>query len=353
MTPRPLAAIALVCLALAGCRSSYLQPLPKEAIRHRVKTQDGWEVSLTEYKPIGPATGRPVLLLHGISANDRNMDLDAGHSLARWLAAHGRPVWNLSLRGTGESDGPDPAKGRAAGYDFDTFWKQDLTAAVAYARAQSGGQPLDFVGHSLGGLVLYAYLAEGGEGIAAAVTLGSPTRLDWGLALAPLIPAAKDVVNAKWTVPVVVPASLTAPLSGALGDDPVQVLVYNPRNVDAATWRRLLATGIGDVSMAVALQLAPLVQEGRFLSADRKMDYRKDMARIHVPILVVAGKLDRVGVVPAVKDAYRQLGGPKEWLLIGEENGAQADYGHMDLLVGERASTEVFPKVLDFLERHK
>jgi hypothetical protein len=57
-------------------------------------------------------------------------------------------------------------------------------------------------------------------------------------------------------------------------------------------------------------------------------------------------------VVPAVKDAYRALGGPKEWLLIGEENGAEADYGHLDLVIGERAGTEVFPRVLDFLDRH-
>ena len=86
----------------------------------------------------------------------------------------------------------------------------------------------------------------------AAVTLGSPTRLDWGLALAPLIPAAAQVVDPKWTLPVVVPSSLSAPLSGTAKEDPMQVLIYNPKNVELETWRRLMATGIGDVSMAVA-----------------------------------------------------------------------------------------------------
>ena len=53
-----------------------------------------------------------------------------------------------------------------------------------------------------------------------------------------------------------------------------------------------------------------------------------------------------------VCDGFRALGGPKEWLLVGEVNGAVADYGHMDLVIGERAPTEVWPRVLDFLERH-
>ena len=52
------------------------------------------------------------------------------------------------------------------------------------------------------------------------------------------------------------------------------------------------------------------------MSKDQKLDFRADMQRIHTPILVVAGRLDRIGVVPAVKDGYRSLGGPKEWLLI-------------------------------------
>jgi pimeloyl-ACP methyl ester carboxylesterase len=354
MRLRPLALFVsgLLALGLSGCRAAYLQPLPKEAVGHRVRTQDGWELSLTEYPAQGAVRGRPVLLLHGISANDRNMDLDEGHSLARFLAAHGRPVWNVSLRGTGTSDAADPARGRAAGYDFDTCWKQDLTAAVAYVREHTGGQPIDFVGHSLGGLMLYAYLGQGGDGISAAVTLGSPTRLDWGLGVTPLIPMASLLVNPSWVLPVVDQAALAIPLTGALAADPMQVLLYNARNVEPETWRRLLANGVGDLSLGVPLQLVPLVREGRFLSADGKVDYRAGMARIRTPILVVAGKLDRVGVVPAVKDGYRALGGPKEWLLLGEENGARADYGHLDLLIGERASTELFPQVLDFLDRH-
>src|SRR5207248_2947779 len=138
-----------------------------------------------EYKAPHP-TGRPVLLCHGISANARNMDLDVDHSMARWFASHGRDAWTVSLRGTGDSDGIDADKGRAV-FDFDTLWQQDLAAAIAYVREASHRDSIDYVGHSMGGMLFYAYLAEGGSGVNAFVTLGSPTRMNWGGMLDPLI----------------------------------------------------------------------------------------------------------------------------------------------------------------------
>jgi pimeloyl-ACP methyl ester carboxylesterase len=351
-------AAGLLALAVlgAGCRFGYVgdytEQRPKQALRHRARTADGWELALVEYRPVGPATGRPVLLLHGICANDRQMDLDDKHSLARWFASKGRPAWTLSLRNSGDSDRKDWEQGRHGGFDLDTLWRQDLATAVAYVRKQTGAPLIDFVGHSLGGLIAYAYLAEGGGGIGAAVTLGSPVRLDWGLRYDPYLRRAAGLVSNDWSLPVVAPSVLALPFNGIIADDPVQLLIYNPENVTDQTLKRIMAMGMADVSAALAVQLSELIGTGRFLSADHQLDYRKDMARISTPVLVVAGKLDRLGVTPAVKAAYRALGGPKEWLLVGQETGAQADYGHIDFIMGERAPQEVWPRLLDFLDRH-
>ena len=59
-----------------------------------------------------------------------------------------------------------------------------------------------------------------------------------------------------------------------------------------------------------------------------------------------------IAMAPAVKDGFRALGGPKEWLLITRANGTRGEYGHMDLVIGERAAGEVWSKVLDFFDRH-
>ncbi|MHB8877270.1 MAG: alpha/beta fold hydrolase [Myxococcaceae bacterium] len=350
--PRGLALLALA-LAAGGCSGVYSEPLPAEAVLHRAKTEDGWELSLVQYRAVGPSRGRPVLLCHGISANARNMDLDKDHSMARWFAAHGREAWTLSLRGTGESDGVDSDKGRPGGYDFDTLWRQDTAAAVRYVRAQTGAAQLDYVGHSMGGMLVYAYLSQGGEGLGAVATLGSPTRLDWGGLLDPLLQGVGGLaLSQKWAVPSGLASQLTAGAQTALDDGPIQRLLYNPRNVTPQTWRRLAAIGTANISGAVALQFISQVKTGAFGSADGKLDYRKDLGKVRTPVLVVAGKLDHIAITPAVKDGYRALGGEKEWLLLSEESGAQADYGHMDLVVGERAATEVWPRVLDFFDRH-
>ena len=346
------ACLLLFLLALTNCASLQIVPLPKEAELHRAKTDDGWEISLTRYRAVGESKGPPIVLCHGISANERNMDLDAEHSMARWFAAQGREAWTMSLRGTGMSDGIDAAKGRAGPIFFDDYWKHDLPAVVEYVKKISGAPAIDYAGHSMGGMVLYAYLSQGGQGIHAAATLGTPTRLDWGTGIEWIL---KEWGPKLVTAPSMVPSSLgshvAAPLVGVISDGPFERFFYNSQSTDPEAWRRLMIYGTADVAGGTALQLIELVQTGKFQSADGKIDLRADMAKIRTPVIVVAGRLDRIAVAPAVKDGYRALGGPREWLLITRANGARGEYGHMDLVIGERAGDEVWSKILAFLDR--
>ncbi len=342
---------ALMALIVSGCASLQVVPLPKEAELHRARTDDGWEISLTRYRAVGESKGLPVVLCHGISANERNMDLDDQHSMARWFASQGREAWTMSLRGTGKSDGLDAAKGRAGPIYFDDYWKHDLPAVVEYVKRVSGAPAIDYAGHSMGGMVLYAYLSQGGQGIHAAATLGSPTRLDWGTGIEGLLKTVgPKIVTPPWMIPSAFGAGLASPFQS--DDGPFQRLFYNPQSTDPEAWRRLMVYGTADVAGGTALQLIELIQTGRFTSADGKIDLRADMAKITTPVIVVAARLDRIAVAPAVKDGYRALGGPKEWLLITRANGARGEYGHMDLVIGDRAPTEVWSKVLAFFSAY-
>lgn len=334
-------------LLFLSCASLRVVPLPKEAELHRAKTDDGWGIELVRYKAQGEPRGLPVLLCHGISANARNMDLDDTHSMARWLASQGREAWTMSLRGTGSSDGistehPGPIF-------FDDFWKHDLPAAITYVRATTGAETIDYAGHSMGGMVVYAYLAEGGTGLHAVATLGSPTRLDYGTALEALLSEyGPRFVTADTTLPMAGGAGLSAPFQSVIDDGPFERFFYNAQNTKKQTWQRLMVYGTADIAGGVALQLLELIRTGRFQSADGKIDLHRDMGSIRTPVLVIAGRLDRIAVVPAVRDGYQALGGPKEWLLVTRANGAKAEYGHMDLVIGEHAPIDVWPKVLAF-----
>lgn len=334
---------AVIVLLLCGC--AHVPPLPSVAEHHRAKTADGVEIALVRYPAIGEVTGPPVLLCHGISANARNMDLDDRISMARYFAAHGRETWTMSMRGAGESGSPNGP------IFFDDYWQQDLPAVVAYVKRVSGAPAIHFAGHSMGGMMLYAYLAEGGQGISAAATLGSPTRFDFGSPLEALVtgPVA-PLLDAHFNIPTPALAGMLAPFEDGR-DTPLERFFYDPKSTDPATFRELLRYGTSPLAGGVAVQLSALFR-GRFASRDQALDFRADMQRIHVPILVIAARLDRIGVAPAVKDGFRALGGPKEWLLISRANGTRGEYGHMDLVLGERAAEEVWSKVLDFFDRH-
>jgi pimeloyl-ACP methyl ester carboxylesterase len=152
-------------------------------------------------------------------------------------------------------------------------------------------------------------------------------------------------------LPSALGGALAAPFQGPLTDSPFQRLFYDPDNTRVETWQRLMAYGTADTSGAVARQLAKLVATGDFTSADGALDFRAAMGGIEAPVLVVAGRLDRIAPTAAVRDGYAALGGAKEWLLVSRANGTVAEYGHMDLVVGERAPEEVWSRVLDFFTR--
>lgn len=342
-------AFCAAALLAAACLRPAAEPAPvRGAERLTARTADGWNLALVRYRPAGASTGLPVLLCHGISANARNMDLDAAHSLAQWMAAHGREAFALSLRGTGESDVPDPEEGRSADYSIDTFAQQDVPAAIAKILEVTGAGQVDYVGHSMGGMVAYIYLARGGGEIHALATLGSPTRFATGGAGEEMLRRASRFARAMPFVDVPALSRLSAPIFAGV-DTVLDPLMYNPNNLSPETWRKLLTEGTGSVSGGVVRQFAQILQRDGLVSADGALDYRPMLSSAKVPALVVAGKLDRIAPAPSVRAGYDLLGGEKSFFVAGEENGFLFDYGHMDLILGERAGQELWPRVLAFL----
>ncbi len=342
----------VLAVFLGGCAGLQWVPLPKTAEPHRVRTADGFTLALVRYAPVGATRGRPVLMLHGISANARNMDLDDEHSMARWFAGRGREVWTVSLRGTGESDESN-GNDRPHGYSFDAFWQLDLPAAIDYVKKASSTDAVDCVGHSMGGLVIYAYLAQRGQGIHAAATLGSPTKLDWGTNSEALIQLGAKLLPSGWGLWTSWGAHKVVPLQGLFANDPLERLLYVKGNTTLQSFKRLIAYGSADIAPGVAAQFVTQVATGNFVSADAKLDFRRALQAVTTPVIVVAARLDRLALVPGVYDGYRALGGDKQWLLISRAHGAVAEYGHMDLLIGDRAHTDVWTPVLQFFNRHE
>ena len=102
----------------------------------------------------------PVLLVHGYVCNR-----GIWRPFARWLAARGHAVDSVNLEPVFTS--------------IDDY-VPIVAAGVDRLRARTGAPRVALVAHSMGGLVVRAFLAAGGhETVAAAVTFGTPHRGTW------------------------------------------------------------------------------------------------------------------------------------------------------------------------------
>ncbi|MGN2635648.1 alpha/beta fold hydrolase [Nocardia takedensis] len=106
------------------------------------------------YRVDAPEEGRPLVLVHGWSA-----DLRCWGAAARSLAERFRVI-AVDLRGHGYSGAPE------SGYDDPANWAADLAAVLAAEGVDSGAVLL---GWSYGGIVVSDYLTAHGTGAVAGV----------------------------------------------------------------------------------------------------------------------------------------------------------------------------------------
>ncbi len=137
-------------------------------------TNDGWRIALHRYAAQGARRRHAVICCHGLGANRVGFDVTPDVSLARHLAAQGYEVFALELRGHGASDRPSRGSGRSFGWAFDDYLFRDVPAAIAHVARLSGRDAVHWIGHSMGGLLLYAHLASGGSAaIRSGIAVGS------------------------------------------------------------------------------------------------------------------------------------------------------------------------------------
>lgn len=344
-----LAALGLIGLLAWAlwCEIIYCEPRAGDEIVH-VEAADGHLLGMVHYRARGEVRrGEPVVLCHGLSVNRHNMDLDDETSLALYLARQGFDVYALDLRGRGYSRG-----GRwIPRHGFDDYVQLDLPAVIEGVRRRHRTARIHWVGHSMGGLVLYAHLARNPEApVRSAVTVGSPVRLQlpWWARLSARIPA--------W-LPPVLPilqarlAFLIAPLVGLWYPGLVRYILH-PEHTRPRRVRRAVANLVADISGPELQHFSRMVLNDAFCSLTDGLDYRAGMADIRTPTLVIAGNRDLLARAEGVHEGFARLGSPeKRYLLLGSDAGPVA-FGHGDLLIGDYAPRLVFPEIEAWLRQH-
>lgn len=331
-------------------RRHRISSLPDE--RHAAVATDGWLLALHRYLPRTEGPGRgPVLLCHGLLANRYNLDLDERRSVARYLAGMGFDAWVIELRGSGHSRDANGRRGLGR-ITFDDYVERDIPAAIQTILAETGWAQLQWVGHSMGGMLLYAYLSNRDDkSIAAVVTIGSP--IDFTV----LSRTARDLLRLRpllrlgW-VPLGYMLRGLLPLL-RLSRQALLDLGLVSSNLSSAEIGEVLVNVIEGFGPAGVLeQFGNWVEEGVYVSRDGSRPYGT-LTHLRCPLLVIQPSLDNVAPPDSVRPAIdRAPAAEKTYRLFGKVSGDDRDYGHGDILLSDAARQNVFPLIADWLIKH-
>ena len=308
--------------------------LPPAQISH-ARTADGWDLEMRHF----PNEGPPVLLMHGMGINHYNWDYAEEISLASYLQSRGWDVWVASVRG--DMGSTAPATRGAATYSFDDIANYDVPAIVQTVLANSPHEQLYWVGHSMGGMLLYTALTRDPSPIAAGVSIASPASFAEQEPVHQVATTASRLIPAYGTTQS---RATYAAIDAVFEYNPMVQLLSNPENLDLELAQGLADVGLGDVSRGMVKQVHLWLSTGDFVD----MEGTPWLTPVKVPVLVLAGSVDRVAPPANVTVACKVL--PDcEARILGTETGLGTEYGHIDPVVGVTARIEVYPQVHHWL----
>ncbi|XP_022994270.1 uncharacterized protein LOC111490055 isoform X1 [Cucurbita maxima] len=247
-------------------------------------------------------------------------------------------------------------------WDFDHYLEEDVPAAMEYIRNQS--KPNDgkllAIGHSMGGILLYATISRCSFNkvdpqLASVVTLAS--SLDYrpsNSSLRLLLPL-RDPAQA-FNVPVFPIGPLLA-IAHPLASRPPYLLYWLKDQIsvedmlDPTLLEKLVLNGFESVPAKVLLQLSSVFEEGGLRDRNGTFQYNDHLRQTNVPILAIAGDQDPICPPEAVYETVKGI--PREFVsyrVLGKPGGPH--YSHYDLVGSRLASSDVYPLITDFLNRH-
>jgi pimeloyl-ACP methyl ester carboxylesterase len=344
----------LLALACVVSDDEVAEPVASErapplAQKHTVNTDDGAAIVLNRRQADGP----PVIIVHGISSNHHCWDLTPERSLAVYLQEQGFDAWLLDLRCHGDATLDATGKRQWAGWSIDHYGRHDVPAAVDYVLQKTGSERVGYVGHSLGGMVgaIYAGTHPGAnDKLSALIAVGSP--MDFSDP-DPVVWSALTTAGFTW-IPVI-PSDLGGKVA-ALLDGETHTAV--DRWAQDLLFTDIQQDLIGEMYSRVASpltrgelkQLSLVTREGVFVDAEGEVDYVEALTNVQVPTLVISGRGDQIAPVDRVYAYYASTGAEqKRFVVAGKAQGFAADYGHLDLPLGDHAREEIYPLIRDWL----
>ncbi len=296
-------------------------------------TKDGWRAPVY-YLPVLPlGCGEPVIIAHGLGVNHNTLQFDQETSLAWTLQRAGYAVYLISYRC--DSGAISPTK-NSGDYDFDDIAHKDVPAAIDAVLEHSSFPKAIWIGHGLGGQLLYGHLANEGAGsISAATTICSPTLFSEAKSAAKARALALSLIPQNLTLPIKQLATLAAPALRSHRE---------MKRVDGPKVRGVLLYGTESLNSGLLRQVNRWINAGFLCNRGGTVDIVEGMANIELPLQVIyTSPSDASGAARPLKF----LKGASDQIELGDT------WGLFDPLLGEDAHRIVHPKIVEWINRHR
>lgn len=323
----------------------------------RVRTSDDVQLSMMRRQPAGQTAGQTarlpaVVLLHGLCQTRHAWHL-TDRSLSAYLASSGFDVFVPELRGHGRSRALTPD---AEAQTYGDFSERDVPGIIQAALELSGNERVFLVGHGIGGTLGYAQASLQSQ-LAGLVQLAAPPLLSTGgrllQAMAWVSQCLRRQPDSHTIVPPDLPAGAGLRLLVPYLDRPnnrFPLQLWEPRSIRRGALFERMRVGFERHSHRVAHQALywMLRQELReWLSQENSP--QASLERLSLPILAINGDHDHLVSASSVQSALeRTHSRDTEFRQIGSDR--HRHYGHFDLVLGDRAATDVWPLIRDWMQ---
>lgn len=330
-------------------------------------TTDGHELNVVNVRGERAPTRGPVILVHGAGVRGNIFRAPVETTLVDALIDRGYDVWLENWRASIDLPLCDWTLDQAAKYDH--------PAAVATVQRETGAPSMKAVIHcqgstsfamsALAGLVPQVdTIVSNAVSVHPRVPTWSKLKLDYTV---PLVHRFMRSMNPGWGdhAPAGMPKALTALVKATHHecDNTACRLVsftygsgfpalWRHENLNDETHDRFIPQEFGHVPMTFFRQMARCVRRGRLVSHEQlpgmPADYTAQAPQTDARWVLLAGKENRCFLPESQARTY-------EWLSSFRPGHhalhVVAGYSHLDLFLGERAARDVFPTILDELER--
>lgn len=343
------AAVLVVVVALAYfvyLQSRYPEPTRADEI-HIVETRDGWKLRLHRRLPAG-RVGEPVFFMHSLASNHLNFEVPPGHSIVDYLSAAGYDCWTFDSRAC--RDAIPPSRRNRYRATVDEILQFDIPAALDTIRRVTGYSQVHWVGHSMGGMLLYAYdIAFEAKGIASGVTYGAP-------------PGFKGYRHTSHTLLVQLDKIFFPVLSGIFrGLAPyydiwrpkVRLVPINWDNVHPKMRAREIFHAAEMPLPGIGAQMDYWASGNPWTVCNGRVDVGNNLHRLRTPLLAIFAGSDPFISHERAKTFFEAIENPdKKMIYLSRATGGSANYNHVEIVFATESEREVFQPTLEWIQAH-